>query len=367
MSINQNNLSKENFFMNLAFLQAKKVLGNTGENPAVGCIIEKNNEFLSSGSTGKLGRPHAEDNAISRTKKNIKKSNLYVTLEPCTHFGKTPPCVNKIIKKKVEKVLFAVKDVDKRTCNKAAKILRKNKIKVKILINNSAIKNFYKSYYLFKKKGLPFVTAKVAISKDFFLNNKKDKWITNKFSRGRVHLMRSSHDCIITSSTTIIDDNPSYTCRIDGLQKTSPTRIILDKSLKTPINSSIIKSARKFKTIIFYNKINKKKISHLKSKNVKLFHIKVSTDDNFDLKNILLKVKKLGYSRVFLESGLILTSKFLKNGLVNVFELFISNKEFKSRGFNSFKNTFKLFLNKKKFKENKINLFGDKFFTYKIK
>ena len=367
MSIKQNKYLKHSYFMKLALLQAQKNLGNTGKNPAVGCVIVKRDCVISVGCTGLNGRPHAEQNAISRSKNNISNSDLYVTLEPCSHYGYTPPCVKAIIKNKIKKVFFSLKDPDPRSHNKSTKQFKKNKINVQNGILSTDIKNFYKSYFKYKKKFLPFVTAKMAISKDFYSNNKKKKWITNKFSRGRVHLMRNGHDCVLTSVNTIIIDNPRLTCRIRGLENYSPTRIILDKQLRIPISSSIVKSSHKYRTIIFFNKINQKKIRSLKNLKIKLVKICLSKDGNFDLENILVKIRLLGFSRVFLESGLNLTTNFLNKDLVDDFKLFISSKKLGSNGNNSFKQNMKLFLNGKKFSNEKTNLFGDRLITYKLK
>jgi diaminohydroxyphosphoribosylaminopyrimidine deaminase/5-amino-6-(5-phosphoribosylamino)uracil reductase len=231
--------------MKLALQQALKTLGNTGSNPAVGCVITKKNYVVGAGFTSKSGRPHAEYNAIHFCKSNLKNSDLYVTLEPCSHYGKTPPCVNIIAKKKIKKVYFSIKDPDPRSYNKSKKKFKKNKIQTRNGILSSEIKNFYASYIKTKKNELPFVTAKMAISKDFYTNNIKNRWITNNYSRGRVHLMRSNHDCILTSVQTVIADNSNLTCRVKGLEKNSPLRIILDKNLHIPINSNIIKSSHK--------------------------------------------------------------------------------------------------------------------------
>ena len=158
--------------MNLALMQAKKNLGNTKENPSVGCVIVKNDCIIAAGCTGVNGRPHAEHNAIHFCKKNIKKSNLYVTLEPCSHYGKTSPCVNKIITNKIKRVFFSLKDPDIRSYDKSTKKFTDNNIYVKNNILIQEVKNFYKSYIKYKNEDYPFVTAKLAISKDFFTNNK---------------------------------------------------------------------------------------------------------------------------------------------------------------------------------------------------
>ena len=353
--------------MKLALLQAQKNLGNTKENPVVGCVIAKNDCIISAGCTGINGRPHAEQNAITYSKNDIKNSDLYVTLEPCSHYGRTPPCVKTIIRNKIKRVFFSLKDPDRRSYNKSTKQLKKNKIRVQNGILGSVIKNFYKSYFKYKENILPFVTAKMAISKDFYTNSKKKKWITNEFSRGRVHLMRSNHDCILTSVNTIIIDNPRLTCRIRGLENRSPSRIILDKKLKIPITSNIVRSANKYRTIVFFNKINQKKIKALKSLKIKLVKTPLNENGNFDLKNILIKVKLLGFSRILLESGINLTTNFLNKGLIDVLQLFVSNKNLGKNGNNSFKKYMNLFLKKRKSNNEKVNLSGDKLISYNFK
>ena len=357
---------KSKYFMTLALMQANKVLGKTRTNPAVGCVIVKNNSLISAASTSFNGRPHAESNALKKIKKKDKKVSLYSTLEPCSHYGKTSPCVNKIINKKIKKVFFSIKDPDIRTYNKSLTILKKNKISTFTNIISSEVNNFYRSYIKFKTKKLPFVTCKLAASKDYYLNNRKNKNITNHFSRSRAHLLRYNHDCILSSSSTVIDDNPRFTCRIPGLKKRSPARIILDSGLNIPINYNIIQLAKKYRTIIFYNKIKKKKIKILKKMNIKLLREPLCSDENFDLKKILLKVKRLGFSRILLESGLKLSSNFFKYKLVDDFYLFISNKNVNRHGKNNIKKLLKSYVKNKKHVDIKVNLFGDKLIRYKI-
>ena len=352
--------------MSLALLQAYKCLGNTKENPAVGCVIVKEGSIISAGFTGKSGRPHAEFNAINNSNKNIKNSDLYVTLEPCSHYGKTPPCVNNIIKSKIKRVYFSVKDPDVRTYNKSKNRLKKSKIDVKDGFLLSETKNFYKSYFKFKNSEVPFVTGKIAISKDYYTINRKKRWITNQFSRGRVHFMRSIHDCILTGINTVIKDNPDLTCRIPGLENNSPTRIILDKNLKIPMSSNILKNSNRYQTIIFYNKSNNK-IDNLKKLRIKVIKSPLDSFGNFDLKKVLLKIKKLGFSRIFLESGIKLTYNFLSEKLIDDFKLFISDRKIGSNGRASFKKCMNVYLNNKKFINEKVNLFGDKLLTYRLK
>ena len=367
MSTNQNKSPKNKYFMNLALQQAKINLGNTKENPSVGCVIAKGNKLISAGHTGINGRPHAEFNAIKNSKEKLINSNIYVTLEPCIHFGKTPPCVRNIIKNKIKNVYFSIKDPDKRTFGKSIVEFNKYHINTNTGINSNQIGEFYKSYILYKTKKIPFVTCKLAISKDYFTINKKKKWITNNHSRQRVHLLRSYHDVIITSERTVSIDNPKLNCRIDGLDKKSPARIILDKNFKISLRSNVIKNSLKYKTIIFYNKNDKKKIKMLKKLQVKTYKIPLNFSGNFDLKKVLFKAQTLGFSRIFLETGIKLASNFLKENLVNELKIFVSNDKLKNKGEGSFKNYFKTFLKKKKQIIEKVNLYNEKLITYKIK
>jgi len=368
MFTNQNNKNKHNFFMGLAFNQAKRNLGNTNENPSVGCVITDGNHLLGAGFTSNNGIPHAEFNAIKSSKTNLKNSHLYVTLEPCSHYGKTPPCVNLIVKNRIKKVFFSLFDPDIRSYKKSKNIFKKNSIHVKsgILLKNA--RSFYKSYIKSKNNNLPFLTCKIAASKDFYTINKRKKWITNIYSRYRVHLMRSEHDCLITSSETILKDNPILTCRINGLEDKSPVRIILDTKLRSPINSTVFKDAKKYKTIVFYNKFKKQKIKNLKEMNVKTIKIELDEKDGMmNLKQVLIKIKSLGYSRVFLESGVNLANNFFIKNLVDEFKLFISNKNINKQGASNIKKNLLPFVKNIRGKQEKINLFGEKLISYKIK
>ena len=179
--------------------------------------------------------------------------------------------------------------------------------------------------------------------------------------------MRSNHDCIMTSSTTINKDNPRLTCRINGLLNKSPTRIILDNKLKISIYSKILKKTNNVNTVIFYNKHDKKKIKLLRKLKIKLFRISLDCHGNIDLKKSLIKAKQLGFSRIFLESGLKLATNFLKSNLIDDFKLFISANKLKKRGGANFKSLFKNFLKNKRKTVEKVNLFGDILISYNLK
>ena len=253
--------------MSLAFDLAKSKLGLTGVNPSVGCVIVgKNDKILSVGSTGIGGVPHAEKNAIDSSVESLNGSTLYSTLEPCIHYGKTPPCTNAIIKSGIKKVIFSLNDIDPRVKNRAKKILSKNGILVKknLLIDKAKI--FYNPYIINKKYKIPYVIGKIAVTQNNVIYSDQTKKITSVVSDKLTHYLRYKNDSILISSKTANIDNPRLDCRLNGLKKFSPRRIILDRNLELNQNSFIFKTINKKNTIIFIIVILKKKLLGLKKK-----------------------------------------------------------------------------------------------------
>ena len=329
MSTKKNKFNhKDHFYMNLALNLARERLGLTGENPSVGCVIVKNDEVISLGQTGLNGIPHAEYNAIKSCKKNLKGSKIYVSLEPCTHYGKTPPCSDIIIRSKIKEVIFSIIDPDITTKSKSFKIFKKKRIKVKLGLLHNEAKKIYKPYIYNKSKKMPFVTGKLAISKDKFIYSKKQKKITNKYSDGISHLLRYRNDSILISNKTLNIDNPKLNCRIQGLSHYSPKRIILDRNLSIKKKSYIFQTSTKKNTLIFYNKGALKKINLLKKKGVKLFKLKTDNNNFFNLKLVLNKIYSLGCRNLLVEGGKTLTNSFLKHNIFNQFYLFQSSNKF---------------------------------------
>ena len=359
MSTNQN---RDLFYTKLAFQQANINLGSTKINPSVGCIVVKNDSVISSGRTSLNGRPHAEANALIK-KIDYTDSDLYVTLEPCSHYGKTPPCIKKIIEKKIKKVVFSVADVDLRSKNKAQKYLNDKKILVKKFIFKKVAEKFYQSYFLQSSNKLPFIDAKLAISKDYFTINKKNKWITNKKSRNLGNFLRSKYDCLLTTSETINKDNPLLSCRIEGLEKKTPSLIIFDRNFKINKNIKILKEDNR-KIFIFTTVYNSSKENFFKKKGVKIIKFSSTNNDDLILKKMIYKIKTLGLGRIFVESGSTFLSQLLRNDLVKNLYLFKSSQKLLSIGQN---NSSLLQIKKIKIQKKdkiKVNLYGDS--LYKV-
>ena len=349
------------FFSNLAFNLAEKNLGKTSTNPSVGCLVVKNNSVISSASTSTNGRPHAEFNALNKNL-NFRGSDLYVTLEPCTHYGITPPCVKIIKEKKIKNVYYCYDDPDLRTNKKAKKELKKKNINLKKI--STIYKDFYKSYFFNKKKRLPFMDAKIAISKDNFTVNKYSKWITNLRSRKVSHLIRSKYDCIISTSESINKDNSLLNCRIKGLDNFKPHLVIIDRYLKIKKNLKLFELSKKRKTYFVTMSKNKKKIQFLTSKRCKIISMN-NLKDNRDFKILNKKLFNLGLRRILVESGLIFLKILLKQKLINNLFIFQSNKKLSNNGSKEFK--MNNILNFKLQKQIKVNLDEDKLFKIKVK
>ena len=317
-------------FMRFAINLAINKKGLTGLNPSVGCVLVKNKKIISYGSTNENGRPHAETIALNKNKKENFGSTVYLTLEPCSHYGKTPPCTDALIKSKVKKVIYSIEDSDVRSFNRAKKILKANKIFTKSGLLRNETKNLYKSYNYVKKNKFPYITGKLACSSDLYIS-KNNTLITNEHSRKVSHLLRYENHGIVTSYKTINNDNPKLTCRISGLEKFSPTRIIIDKDLKINLNSYVIKNSIKPKTIILHNSKNAVKINNLKKKGIKLIFFKVENDSYFDLKKLFKKIYEIGIHTLLVECGKHLTYKMIAKKLLNEFYLFQSSKNINNK------------------------------------
>jgi diaminohydroxyphosphoribosylaminopyrimidine deaminase/5-amino-6-(5-phosphoribosylamino)uracil reductase len=319
--------TKDKNYMRLAISLASARKGLTGNNPSVGCLIVKNDKIISIGQTGYKGRPHAEINAINNSVQDLSGSKMYVTLEPCNHYGKTPPCTNSIIKSGINEVFYSIDDIDKKVKGKSFKILSKRNIKVKKNLLKNESKNLYDSYIFNRKNKTPYVTAKIAISKNKLIYSEGTKRITDNASDKLSHYLRFKNDAIMVSSKTLNMDDPKLNCRLEGYENFSPKRIILDKDLKIKLNTYIFKTSNKNNTIIFHNSLDNFKIKSLKKKGIILVKSKVDYKKKINLRFVLKKLYSLGIRSLLVEGGDKLTKNMLKNRLINQFYLFRSPKD----------------------------------------
>ena len=318
---------KDKNYMKLAISLARVRRGLTGENPSVGCLIIKDDKIISIGQTGFNGRPHAETNAINNSFQNLTGAKMYVTLEPCNHYGRTPPCTKNIIKSGINEVIYSINDIDNKVKGKSFKILSKKRIKVRTGLLKDEAKSLYESYIINRKHKLPFVVAKIAISKNKIIYSKRTKRITNMLTDKLTHYLRFKNDAIMISGKTLNIDNPKLDCRLKGYENFSPKRVILDRNLVIDMKSNILKSVKKDNTIIFHNSINNDKIKVLKKKGVNLVKLLLNNKKEFNLRVVFKKLYSIGIRNLLVEGGDKITKNLLQNKLANQFYLFKSLKK----------------------------------------
>lgn len=239
---------------------AENGLGITRPNPMVGCVIVHNNIIIGEGYTSKYGGNHAEVNAINsvKNKKLLKESTLYVTLEPCSHFGKTPPCSDLIIKHQISNVVIGCIDDNEKVAGKGVKKLRDAGCNVIVNVLESACKAHHKRFFTFHNKKRPYIILKWAETTNGFIapktkNEKKPVWITNKSSRQLVHKWRTEEQAILVGTNTVLEDNPSLNAR-DWIGE-NPIRVVIDKDEKLSKKLSVFNDEAKT-IVITNNKVN---------------------------------------------------------------------------------------------------------------
>ncbi|MFM7083704.1 MAG: bifunctional diaminohydroxyphosphoribosylaminopyrimidine deaminase/5-amino-6-(5-phosphoribosylamino)uracil reductase RibD [Hyphomicrobium sp.] len=243
--------------MKIALRMAKRGLGRTAPNPSVGAVIanEKTKEVISRGWTQKGGRPHAETEALRNAGTAAADATLYVTLEPCAHFGVTPPCVDAIISSKIKRVVVALMDPDPRTSGSGLQTLRNANIDVCFGLLTCEAKWITMGHILRKTEKRPSVSLKIATDQSGSVpsgNGSHPQFVTGNEARAAGHLLRSQADAILVGSGTLYDDNPELSCRLPGLNDCSPIRIVLCGSRKIPLDCRLVQTAKKLPLLLIY-------------------------------------------------------------------------------------------------------------------
>ena len=310
-------------FMSRALTLAVNGRGETSPNPMVGCVIVKDNEIIGEGWHHKCGNPHAEIEALNdaqRKNKNVKGATVYVTLEPCSHYGKTPPCANRLVDEKVAEVFIAMSDPNPKVNGKGIEILRSAGIKVTELHEfESQAKELNRGFVFVHKYKRPFVTLKAALSLDgrLCLAGGDSKWLTGIEARTKAHEIRAMNDAVLVGVETVLKDNPELTVRhVKGI---NPKRIILDSNLRTPVDAKIINNDSKCIIMTLSNDENK--ISKLKDVGAE-----VVTLPELSVKNILDSLVERGVLNLMVEGGARVLSSFLKSGAADYVNFFYAPK-----------------------------------------
>lgn len=298
-------------YMKLALNLAQQMKGQTTPNPAVGAIVVNNGEIVGLGSHLKAGDDHAEVHALKMAGSKAANGTLYVTLEPCSHYGKTPPCTEAIIDYGINRVVVAMEDPNPLVAGNGIKLLRNAGIQVETNVGKQLAEEINVEFCHFMKTGKPYVTLKAGLTFDGKIATKSgdSKWITSEEARIDVHKLRHQHDAILVGINTVLSDNPHLTTRLP-LGGNNPIRVILDSNLKTPIDANIItdQSAR---TIIFtLNHNNQAKITKFEANNVEVIPCK---GNNIEIDFVLDQLAKREITSVLVEGGSNIHASFINN------------------------------------------------------
>ncbi len=318
-------------FLKICINLSKVNIATTSPNPSVGCLLVKNNIIISQGVTSKNGRPHAEFNAINKIsdKSKLKGSTLYVSLEPCCHHGKTPPCTDAIINSGITRVVIAAIDNDDRVNGKSINLLRKHGIEVDVMEMPEAYE-VNKRFFAANKNGTPYVTLKLATSMDgkVALANNESKWITSADSRKVGHYYRYLNDAILIGKNTLINDNPSLNCRIKGLEDNSPTIIIASNNIDFTRNYKIFKNKKVHKVILCLdNEDNKSKALEFQDSNTSVIY-SPAQKNILNMRFCLQEIRRHSINSILIEGGSVTSTALLKQNLVNEIIWFTNNKIF---------------------------------------
>src|SRR5947207_3648663 len=238
--------------MRAALALGRRGLGTVWPNPAVGCVIAKEGRVVGRGWTQPGGRPHAETEALARAGEAARGATLYVTLEPCCHWGRTPPCADALIAAGLRRVVVALEDPDPRVAGGGLARLRAAGIGVEVGLGAAEAAEINAGFVNRVRLGRPLVTLKLATSLDgrIATASGESRWITGPAARERAHLLRATHDAILVGTDTVLADNPQLTCRLPGLAGHSPLRVVLDRQLRIPPSARLLADARQVPTWI---------------------------------------------------------------------------------------------------------------------
>lgn len=316
-------------FMKMALGLAARGLGNVAPNPAVGCVLVKDGLVVGRGWTQKGGRPHAETEALARAGDAARGATAYVTLEPCAHHGKTPPCAEALIAAGVARVVGAVSDPDPRVSGKGYYMLRKAGIEVVEDVCEKEARHLNQGFFLRIREERPLVTLKLATSADgkTATHAGQSKWITGEAARARGQLLRATHDAILVGSATAIVDDPELTCRLPGLEAQSPIRIVADGRLRLPLTSKLVRGAREtpvwLLTLAGGDAARRKAFEDC---GVALIDVPAGPEGAMDMKAALALLAARGVTRLLVEGGARIAASLMRARLVDRIEWFRAPK-----------------------------------------
>ena len=308
--------------MRHALRLASRALGATAPNPAVGCVVVgQDGRMLGRGWTGAGGRPHAETIALQAAGIAARGATAFVTLEPCTHHGQTPPCADALIASGIARVVAAIEDPDPRVQGKGFARLRKAGIEVEVGLLSREAGELNSGFFLRVNGHRPLVTLKIAQSLDgrIATSSGESRWITGEAARTFGHLLRARHDAILIGIETALADDPELTCRIPGLENRSPLRVVLDSRLRLGEWSKLAQTAREVPTVVF---TSRPPCGPLTASGIEIVQLARDARGRPDVGAVLNALAERGITRLLVEGGAGVHASFLDRGFADRLEVF---------------------------------------------
>jgi diaminohydroxyphosphoribosylaminopyrimidine deaminase/5-amino-6-(5-phosphoribosylamino)uracil reductase len=305
-------------FMALALRVARRMLGRTAPNPAVGAVIadEATGEVIARGWTQQGGRPHAEANALARAGARARGQTMYVTLEPCSHHGRTPPCANAIIDAGIRRVVCAIGDPNPEISGRGFAVLRQAGVAVELGLCAEEARWMAAGHILRMTLDRPFVQLKIAVSADGLIapGSGAPVWVTGPVARQYAHILRAQADAIVVGRKTVADDDPDLTCRLPGLAARSPRRVILDARFRTLPTAKLFKTVGQVPVTIFGDTTSQ---APDYPKGVEVRRMPAGADGRLNLTVVIESLAAEGVTRVLVEGGPTIAGGFLDADLVD--------------------------------------------------
>lgn len=319
-------LSYDEKYMRLAMQLAGNAIGRTSPNPLVGAVIVKDNRVVGCGWHRKAGTPHAEVHALNQAGELAQGADVYVTLEPCAHYGKTPPCAKALVEAKVKNVYGGLLDVNPKVAGKGFKILEDAGIHVEYGFLQDELRKQNEVFFKWIEHKKPFIVLKAAMTLDGKIATAtgQSKWITNQTSRAYGYKLRDIYDGIMVGINTVIEDNPMLTARVDGGK--NPIRIVVDSSLKIDINANVVQDKSAKTIIATTDKADKDKILKLQAQDVDVIVVDKDENDKVDIEKLLDILGQQNICSILVEGGATLSGSFVAKKLVDKVYFFIAPK-----------------------------------------
>lgn len=319
-------LSYDEKYMRLAMQLAGNAIGRTSPNPLVGAVIVKDNRVVGCGWHRKAGTPHAEVHALNQAGELAQGADVYVTLEPCAHYGKTPPCAKALVEAKVKNVYGGLLDVNPKVAGKGFKILEDAGIHVEYGFLQDELRKQNEVFFKWIEHKKPFVVLKAAMTLDGKIATAtgQSKWITNETSRAYGYKLRDIYDGIMVGINTVIEDNPMLTARVDGGK--NPIRIVVDSSLRIDINANVVQDKSAKTIVATIDKADKDKILKLQAQDVDVIVVDKDENDKVDIEKLLDILGQQNICSILVEGGATLSGSFVARKLVDKVYFFIAPK-----------------------------------------